>query len=366
MEQRTEKKERSLTPDVCRGIAIFCVIWGHVLQQGLSGVMNVTDNNLLRIIYAFHMPLFVLISGYFFYVSQKKRSLKDVVVPRGIMFLKIILIWNTFHYLLSGVLQRVMGEKYEITLSDWWKAITEGYWFFWSMLFCMLAVGLTVKCMPRSFWLIGFVLFILPALISPCRWVIFSVYPFFIGGFLYRRWAEEGSNIPAWVKYVSLPVFVVTIIVYLFTPAVGNSEWMNLLKMAVNFLKGTAGFTDVMDRVGAVLMYYVLGLTGSISIIVLTDMVVRKWKKNTLIQAVGKLGQCSLQIYVIQRVIVELVMGRCYGMFVKQTGYNPVADNVGGFTWLYSFLISVAATFLIFFLIRYALPGKVGKYLFGR
>ena len=46
--------------DVMRGVAILLVVIGHGIQYGYSDY----DNNILfRIIYSFHMPLFMFISG---------------------------------------------------------------------------------------------------------------------------------------------------------------------------------------------------------------------------------------------------------------------------------------------------------------
>lgn len=61
-------KERNLinrnsTIDGLRGIAIMLVVIGHVIQYVFSP--NTFDDNLLfRVIYSFHMPLFMFISGY--------------------------------------------------------------------------------------------------------------------------------------------------------------------------------------------------------------------------------------------------------------------------------------------------------------
>lgn len=49
--------------DVCKGVAILAVIFGHAAQRyGISLAM--------QFVYAFHMPLFFCIAGYF--ISDKK------------------------------------------------------------------------------------------------------------------------------------------------------------------------------------------------------------------------------------------------------------------------------------------------------
>ena len=106
METTRKIEQRSLTPDVCRGIAIFIVIWGHVLQQGLNGVTDVAENVVFKIIYSFHMPLFMIISGFFFYRAQERKNLKELVLDKVWLLLRVILIWNTVCYILKMLLSQ--------------------------------------------------------------------------------------------------------------------------------------------------------------------------------------------------------------------------------------------------------------------
>ena len=63
-------KQREYTWDVMKFILIALVVLGHWLEYGLESRVNQVTFN---IIYLFHMPLFIFISGFF---SQKKDDLK--------------------------------------------------------------------------------------------------------------------------------------------------------------------------------------------------------------------------------------------------------------------------------------------------
>ena len=70
-----EKKDRLLEFDIAKGIAILCVILGHL------GIKEIS-----RVVFVFHMPLFFLISGYF--LSQKDtfecfkiKKFKQLIIP---------------------------------------------------------------------------------------------------------------------------------------------------------------------------------------------------------------------------------------------------------------------------------------------
>jgi len=54
-------RQRSVSFDVIKGIAILLVVLGHVFRTSLRGAPSVIED----VIYSIHMPLFVLVTGYF-------------------------------------------------------------------------------------------------------------------------------------------------------------------------------------------------------------------------------------------------------------------------------------------------------------
>lgn len=79
--QVTNSKSRNIYFDILKGIAIILVAYGHVLQTFNS---NWESSIIGKTIYAFHMPLFMLISGYFFYPSVKKTDYNHFIKKRFI------------------------------------------------------------------------------------------------------------------------------------------------------------------------------------------------------------------------------------------------------------------------------------------
>lgn len=53
---------RILWLDALKCFAMFLVIWGHVIQYGVTDYL---ENDIHIDIYSFHMPLFMMISGFF-------------------------------------------------------------------------------------------------------------------------------------------------------------------------------------------------------------------------------------------------------------------------------------------------------------
>ena len=80
-------EKRDYLFDNAKGLMIFAVVLGHVLEYDLTGIARA----LYIVIYSVHMPLFVLISGYFARFNAEK-IVKKLIVP----YLSIQLVYTFF------------------------------------------------------------------------------------------------------------------------------------------------------------------------------------------------------------------------------------------------------------------------------
>lgn len=104
MELSKDKKERILWLDLLKAFAIFLVLWGHCIQHLLP--TEATEEPMYRFIYSFHMPLFMMLSGFFaasarldniiFVVTKKFRQLMLPVVT-------IVCTWLIVNYITKGI-----------------------------------------------------------------------------------------------------------------------------------------------------------------------------------------------------------------------------------------------------------------------
>lgn len=80
------EKQRELLWDVLKGMAIMMVVLGHSIQFCSGELVHDSgdywDNRLLMFMYSFHMPLFMIICGYFCYRSIKKNKAKEFVLSK--------------------------------------------------------------------------------------------------------------------------------------------------------------------------------------------------------------------------------------------------------------------------------------------
>ena len=88
MEKTNDK--RIIFIDIARGLSILLMILGHIIPHGI----------LRNFIFSFHMPLFIIISGYFFKDMSFKKTVKKLttkfLIPTALVLFVTLLIKNIF------------------------------------------------------------------------------------------------------------------------------------------------------------------------------------------------------------------------------------------------------------------------------
>ncbi len=92
-------KERIASLDALKFFAIFLVIWGHYIQYFQSVIHY--NQPIFRIIYSFHMPLFMALVG-FFSASLSNLSLKRIITKKFYQLLLPSITVGTIIYCIIG------------------------------------------------------------------------------------------------------------------------------------------------------------------------------------------------------------------------------------------------------------------------
>lgn len=176
---------RNKTIDIGKSICMFCVIWGHVIQKGLYDV-GYEQNVIYKFIYAFHMPMLMLFSGYLFYSSLQKYSFLELL-KRKIMQLAVpIFVWNTIYYALDILLYNAIYVG-AFSVIGYIKYLFSGLWFLWAILFYSIILTFIEKKIEKPKYRIFItVLSFLVLLISPNRWRLIFEYCFFLLGYIVK------------------------------------------------------------------------------------------------------------------------------------------------------------------------------------
>lgn len=206
MENKREETKRIPYFDHLKGILILLVVLGHFLLEYQSVPIF---GMLAKIIYIFHMPAFLFVSGYLS-KSENARNKRSILY-----LLSAYLIFNSLYMLFSYI-------HYHSSIS-----LTTPYYSLWYLL-AMVVFRLTVErvsnlkyALPISFLLsllAGFC-FSIDNTFSLARIICF--YPFFLGGYklkdeLIHKLLEK-RNISYYIKGIFVLAFSIACMVYMVT-----------------------------------------------------------------------------------------------------------------------------------------------------
>ncbi|KYG89145.1 hypothetical protein A0U40_14070 [[Bacillus] sp. KCTC 13219] len=113
----SELKNRDIKLSNIKGVLIFLVVFGHVME-----LYKREFNELFVFLYSFHMPLFIVISGYF----AKKANVKKVV---NFLFMYLIFqtIFNVVYYLIGKY--QVLEFHYDTPIFHLWYVVSMIFWY---------------------------------------------------------------------------------------------------------------------------------------------------------------------------------------------------------------------------------------------
>ena len=133
------KNKRDNNIDAIKGVAILLVIIGHILQYILYSD-SFDQNIFFRIIYSFHMPLFMFVSGYVIPLSHNIQDL-NWLKKRAHKLLIPFLFWIPAKYILKGGWK---SDSFFHSFLHTLKSPDSGLWFLWVLFInCILLVCLT-------------------------------------------------------------------------------------------------------------------------------------------------------------------------------------------------------------------------------
>jgi len=124
------EKERNILIDLIKGLAILLVVLGHAVQFNFPRTFD--NQPLFRIIYSFHMPLFMLTAGYVAAISfggtgkQLLAKVRTLLLPFFSWFIFSYFFYWAIHYNTQPHLPD-FGKK----LTALCNSPTRGLWFLW-------------------------------------------------------------------------------------------------------------------------------------------------------------------------------------------------------------------------------------------
>ena len=124
--------------NIVKGIAILLMLWGHGIQYCAKGSFDPFSNNVFLFIYSFHMPLFMLVSGYLFFFSYQKRDLKTLLVHRTQGMLQPIVFGSMLNVVLIELPTMILHQQGTLINGRLFNSLNM-LWFLWCVLSALSA-----------------------------------------------------------------------------------------------------------------------------------------------------------------------------------------------------------------------------------
>ena len=200
-------QERNIFWDAIKGLAILLVLLGHSIQNCCSLVGGVCFNNpLYRVIYSFHMPLFMIICGFFFCYTVSRNSVISVIKKKVISILVPIVtfavIW--FPILYSGPFSFLKVAHFIFS------SLTI-LWFLCQILLCMATV-LYVRFLLKDNCLVYILICMLTMFLPNIGGL--ERYSFMLPMFVLGYWLNKYKWEPFILSRYKLHTFVICLLLY--------------------------------------------------------------------------------------------------------------------------------------------------------
>ncbi|AMC94019.1 hypothetical protein AOC36_08475 [Erysipelothrix larvae] len=297
--------------DFLKGFAIIFVVLGHSIQ--LTGGIEFANyllffyNPLFIIIYSFHMPLFMLISGYLFSFTSKKRNIGSIIKNRIRTLLVPITIWTLIWF----TIDHYLNGKMLLSLNEVLEYFTGTFWFLWSVLVCSLIVMLVDKTTKGKLSFVIYCIIFALSFISLDQYSFHMhkyMFPFFLAGYYtnkYENTLKVSKRVEAILACICLIVFGFLFKMYTIDTSIYISMFSILGRSAETII-----YYD---------MYrYAIGFVGCfLALFALKH--IYKWVPDSIKHWISDMGKNSLGIYIISNFLFIFLIKR---LFAPLQGLN--------------------------------------------
>ena len=292
--------------DFLKLYAIFLVLWGHSIQYFLS--TNHYDEPVYRIIYSFHMPLFMMISGYFAQSSMSYSPL-DFVRKKFVQLILPTFIWGVILGFICLLIRNHLSTQsptlWIIDIKETIVFILKGFvgpypfWFLKTCFFCyILAYCGSHLRLSKYLWM---ALTIIISQYIPHFVLLDTMYPCFVVGMELRdnkKFCSMICNRYLWLSALFLIMLCFWDQFFWGYDGILKTIMIDYLEISNN------SFLDLFVK----LYRLAIGIVGSLAFIGIACSLIPQGKTNKFISLCCNWGQYTLGVYILQNIILETLM----------------------------------------------------------
>lgn len=220
--------------DYAKGIGIILVVLGHVIK-GLITVKLVDPTFAfysVNFLYSFHMPLFFMLSGYFFLPSFLRRDNKSFMINKVKTILYPFVIWSLLQTSIEVLLSRYTNnhETPDVILTCLYQPRSI-FWFLFALFFINLFLTVVYNISKKHAILISIIIWIiyinLPVTFGSFDKTFIHLLYFVVGIILYKNESLRQMILDkAYFFIISAVVFSISLYFFYSYP---HDTWFNLL-----------------------------------------------------------------------------------------------------------------------------------------
>lgn len=294
-------KGRIIWLDIVKLFAIVLVVYGHCIQQ-FDG--NYLESSLFVAIYSFHMPLFMMLSGYVLNYN-KLLNYKGVLTKRFCQLILPSLFWITIIYVIENAI--------DVRHLPFSRALWYGLWFLKSLFACTLILVIPMRFIRNKYFSLTISLILSQMTVFiPHLWFLQLnvMLPSLMAGMFVK-------DIFVKSKKQTVIITIVSFIVFLFLLHSFDKDilYPNMFLMLSD---------NWIDQYYIQLYKVIIGISGGISILGLFKILFES-AEIKIIKRLSVLGRFTLEIYILQSLILEVLLSH----------YLEISpDNCGDYIWL--------------------------------
>ena len=311
--------------DAIKALAIGLVVLGHSIQY-LSGV-DYWNDGLFQFIYSFHMPLFFMISGFFF-ASSEKLGWWEFLRKKTLTLLLPCFVW--------GIVEAVAKfDSWSQLAADIFLPTHWPFWFFKGLFMVQVFVYAIMRLTARmggglklrvcSLVALSLLVYAMPYMAVPR-----VMLPMFWIGYVMKMMYEEFVT---YHRVIGISALVLFAGLYYFW----NAETMHYSASAsvtiYHVLLGKHGYTGM----NLLMLGYriLLGVAGSVAIIAAMHEIKNVNKYISLV------GASTAGIYVLHTFIFHKYLGPFFDKYVDMSGWQTLCN------YTLMVVLSVVLTYMI-------------------
>ena len=269
------EKKRILYVDVLKLFTIYLVLWGHAIMHFQP------DNQssiIFQTIYSFHMPLFMMLSGYFA-TSSMPLNAKEFFPKKFRQLLLPCISWGVVCWLVitSGLIQGIFHLDIKSLFTAGWLGLIDNFWFLKSCFICYTLSWFCFRCGKYKLIAMGIVWFLCT---MQGRFFLSTMFPSFLMGMMLRK----NTQTDMWL----------------------TRKWPVVLCFFIALLS-----LKLMYEISDIYPFkLILGLTGPVACMYLFKATVGLLETTPILEKLAQMGRETLGIYVIQAIVLEVLMPR--------------------------------------------------------